>query len=69
MDKSHAQAQETRKHNAQPRAERRLKEEQEQKEQITALRQIRNNPKATPEARLEAVKLLFELEKKGHYYL
>ena len=34
MDKSHAQAQETRKHNAQLRAERRLKEEQEQKEQL-----------------------------------
>lgn len=69
MDKSHTQGLETRKRNEQARKERRLKREREEAAQVEALRQIRDNPKATPEVRLEAVKLLFELEKKGNYYL
>lgn len=66
MDKSHAQAQETRKRNEQARRERQLKREREKSAQVEALRQIRDNPKATPEARLEAVKLLLEMESKGY---
>lgn len=66
MDKSHAQGLETRKRNEQARREQRLKREQEEAAQVEALRQIRDNPKTTPEARLEAVKLLLELEKKGY---
>lgn len=34
----------------------------EQEAQLAALRQIRDNPQATPGERLEAVKLLMELE-------
>ena len=30
---------------------------------LAALRQIRDNPQATPGERLEAIKMLFELEK------
>ena len=36
--------------------------EREREAQIEALRQIRDDPQATPGARLEAVKLLLELE-------
>ena len=36
----------------------------EREAQISALRQIRDDPRTTPEARLEAVKLLLELEVK-----
>ena len=61
MDESHAKAQETRKRNEQARRERQLKREREKSAQVEALRQIRDNPKATPEARLEAVKLLLEM--------
>lgn len=68
MDKSHAQGLETRKRNEQARKERRLKREREEAAQVEALRQIRDNPKTAPEARLEAVKLLLELEKKGYSY-
>ena len=60
--------QETRKRNEQARKERRLKREREKSAQVEALRQIRDNPKTAPEARLEAVKLLLELEKKGYSY-
>ena len=62
MDESHAKAQETRKRNEQARRERQLKREREKSAQVEALRQIRDNPKATPEPRLEAVKLLLEME-------
>ena len=37
-------------------------QELEKEAQLTALRQIRDDPNATPEARLEAVKLLMEME-------
>ena len=66
MDKSHAQAQEPRKRNEQARKERRLKREREKSAQVEALRQIRDDPNTTPEARLEAVKLLMEMENKGY---
>lgn len=36
--------------------------EREKEAQIKALRQIRDNPQATPGERLEAVKLLLKLE-------
>ncbi|WP_435322139.1 hypothetical protein [Muriventricola aceti] len=36
--------------------------EREREAQIEALRQIRDNPQATPGERLEAVKLLLKLE-------
>lgn len=41
------------------------KEERRQRAaQLAALRQIRGNPKATPGERLEAVKLLMELDRR-----
>ena len=66
MDKS--QAQETRKRNEQIRRERREREMAEHTAQLAALRQIRDDPNTTPEARLEAVKLLLDLEKQGYSY-
>ena len=39
----------------------RVREKREQEAQLTTLRQIRDNPNATPETRLEAVKLLIEM--------
>ena len=66
MDKSHAQAHETRKRNEQHRRERREWEQAEIKTQAAALRQIRDSQEAVPETRLEAVKLLLELERKGY---
>lgn len=39
----------------------RVREKLEQEAQLAALRQIRDNPNATPETRLEAVKLLIEM--------
>ena len=41
----------------------RVREKLEGQAQLAALRQIRDNPNATPETRLEAVKLLMELSK------
>lgn len=38
------------------------RQEREKEAQIEALRQIRDNPQATPGERLEAVKLLLKLE-------
>ena len=38
--------------------------EREREAQIEALRQIRDNPDATPGERLEAVKLLMELDRR-----
>lgn len=40
-------------------------QEREREAQLDALRQIRDNPQATPGERLEAVKLLMELSKEG----
>ena len=62
MDRSHAQAQETRKRNTQARRERHERERAELEATINALRQIRQNPKATPGEKLEAIKLLIKLE-------
>lgn len=39
----------------------RIREKREQEAQLAALRQIRDNPNATPGERLDAVKLLIEL--------
>ena len=52
MDKSHAQA----------RRERHERERAELEATINTLRQIRQNPKATPGEKLEAIKLLIKLE-------
>ena len=62
MDKSHAQGLETRRRNAQARRERHERERAELEETINTLRQIRQNPKATPGEKLEAIKLLMKLE-------
>ena len=59
-------SQETRKRHEQYRRERRERESAEIKAQAAARRQIRDNPQATPGERLEAVKLLMELQ--GRYY-
>ena len=40
-----------------------LHQERERETTLAALRQIRDNPQATPGERLEAIKMLFELEK------
>lgn len=52
MDKSHAQA----------RRESHEKARAELEATINTLRQIRQNPKATPGEKLEAIKLLMKLE-------
>ena len=65
MDKSHAQALETRKRNEQIRRERRERERAERAAQVSALRQIRDDPNTTPGERLEAVKLLIEEDRKN----
>ncbi len=44
-------------------------QERDREAQLAALRQIRDDPNTTPGERLEAVKLLLELEKKGYSYL
>ena len=59
-------SQETRRKNEQARRERHEREQAEIKAQAAALRQIRDNPDAMPGDRLEAVKLLMELQ--GRYY-
>lgn len=66
MDKSRARGLETRRRNEQIRRERRERERVELEETINTLRQIRQNPKATPGEKLEAIKLLTELERKGY---
>mgnify|MGYP005762148681 FL=1 len=66
MDKSRAQGLETRRRNEQIRRERRERERVELEETINTLRQIRQNPKATPGEKLEAIRLLTELERKGY---
>lgn len=62
-------SQETRKRNEQTRRERREREQAEIKAQAAALRQIRDNPDAMPGERLEAVKLLMELQERYFYIL
>ena len=64
MDKSHTQAQETRQRNEQARRERHRQEMEEVKAQANALRQIRDNPQATPGERLEAIKMLEDMKKR-----
>ena len=43
-------------------------QERDREAQLAALRQIRDDPNTTPGERLEAVKLLLELEKQGYSY-
>ena len=66
MDKSHAQAQETRRRNVQARRERRERERAERAAQLAALRLVRDHPDSTPTERLRAVELLAEFERKGY---
>lgn len=56
--------QETRKRNEQARRERHRQEMEEVKAQANALRQIRDNPQATPGERLEAIKMLEDMKKR-----
>lgn len=51
------------------RRQRAEKARQEREAQAAALRQIRDNPDATPGERLEAVKLLMELQDRYFYIL
>ena len=69
MDKSHAQAIETRKRNTQARRERHERERAEHAAQLAALRLVRDDPDSTPTERLRAVELLVELERKGYSYI
>ena len=66
MDKSHAQAAETRKRNEQIRRERREREMAEHTAQVAALRLVRDAPDTKPAERLRAVELLVEFERKGY---
>ena len=66
MDKSHAQAQETRRRNVQARRERHERERIEHAAQLAALRLVRDHPDSTPTERLRAVDLLAEFERKGY---
>nr|DAX25265.1 MAG TPA: hypothetical protein [Bacteriophage sp.] len=62
-------SQETRRKNEQVRRDRHEREQAEIKAQAAALRQIRDNPQATPGERLEAVKLLMKLQERYFYIL
>lgn len=62
MDKS----QNAHKSSAEARRERIEQERAERVAQVNALRKIRDDPKATAGERLEAVKLLLELEKEWY---
>ena len=62
MDKSHAQAQETRKRNEQARRERHERERAELAAQLAALRLVRDDPESTPGERLRATEILLKLE-------
>lgn len=64
MDKSHKQAQETRKRNEQARRERHRQEMEEVRAQAAALRQIRDSQEAAPRERLEAIKMLEDMKKR-----
>lgn len=54
------------KSNAQTRRGRREHEQAELEATISVLRQIRQNPQATPSEKLEAIRLLLELEAKEY---
>ena len=45
------------------------KSRQEREAQVTVLRQIRDNPQATPGERLEAIKMLMEIQDRYFYIL
>ena len=62
MDKSHAQAQKPASATPRPGENATSGEQAELEATINALRQIRQNPKATPGEKLEAIKLLMKLE-------
>lgn len=64
MNKSNAQGIATRKRNEQVRRERKRQEMEEVKAQAAALRQIRDNPDATPGERLEAIKMLEDMKRR-----
>ena len=57
-------SQETRKRNEQARRELHRQETEEVKAQANALRQIRDNPEATPGERLEAIKMLEDMKRR-----
>ena len=65
MDKSHAQAAETRRKNEQARRERRERERAEQAAQVSALRLVRDHPDSTPTERVRAGELRAEGERRG----
>ena len=58
---SRAKAAETRRHNEEKKRERAEREIAEMKAQLAALRQIRDNREAAPEARLQAIKMIEEM--------
>ncbi len=60
MDKSHQQAQETRKRNQE------LREERQAQEQIAALKLIRDNPDSTIAERMEAIKMISDYTQYGY---
>ena len=64
MNKSNAQGIATRKRNEQVRRERKRQEMEEVRAQAAALRQIRDNPEATPGERLEAIKMLEDMKRR-----
>ena len=64
MNKSNAQGIATSKRNEQARRERHRQEMEEVKAQAAALRQIRDNPDATPGERLEAIKMLEDMKRR-----
>ncbi len=66
MDKSHQQAQETRKRNQELREERQAQERAEAQEQIAALKLIRDNPDSTIAERMEAIKMISDYTQYGH---
>ena len=67
MNKSNPQGIATRKRNEQARRERHRQEMEEVKAQAAALRQIRDNPDATPGEPLGAIKMLEDM--KGRYVI
>ncbi len=69
MDKSHQQAQETRKRNQEARAAMRARNEAEAMKNITVLKQVRDSPDSPLESRMEAVKMLADYERRGYSYL
>ena len=69
MDKSHKQAQETRRRTTEARRAQEKKREQEAMAQINALRKVRDDPNTTSSERLRAVELLLEFEKRGYRYI